>query len=63
MGIFDKAKDALSAHPDQVSSALDKLADVADERTGNKHTEQIDKGVGAAKERLDDVLRRDHPPA
>jgi hypothetical protein len=63
MGIFDKAKDVLGSHPDQVDSGLDKLGDLADERTGGKHGEQIDKGVGEAKERLDDYLAKDNPPA
>jgi hypothetical protein len=63
MGIFDKAKDALSSHPDQVDSGLDKLGDLADQRTGGTHGEQIDKGVAEAKERLDDYLGKDQPPA
>ena len=37
MGIFDKAKDALGDHPDQVDSGIDKAADFADDRTGGAH--------------------------
>ena len=54
MGIFDKAKDVLNQHGDKVDSGLDKLAALADERTGHKHGEQIDKGVDLAKEKLAD---------
>lgn len=63
MGIFDKAKDALSSHPDQVDAGIAKLGDLVDERTGRKHTEQIDKAEGMADKRLDDYLREDQPPA
>ena len=63
MGIFDKAKDALSAHPDQVDAGLAKLGDLADERTGHQHSEQIDKAEHLADERLDDYLGKDQPPA
>ncbi len=49
MGIFDKAKDVLNQHPDKVDQGLDRVADIADQRTGGKHAEQIDKGAEAAK--------------
>jgi hypothetical protein len=62
MGIFDKAKDVLSQHPDKVEQGLDKAADLADRRTGGQHGEQIDKGVAAAKEKLGDFLRKDNTP-
>lgn len=63
MGIFDKAKDVLNQHPDKVDQGLDRVADIADQRTGGKHAEQIDKGVDVARDKLDDVLRKDTPPA
>jgi len=63
MGIFDKAKDALNQHSDKVDQALDKVAEQVDQRTGHQHGEQIDRGTAAAKDRLDDYLRRNDPPA
>jgi hypothetical protein len=63
MGIFDKAKDALSQHDDKVDQAVDKAADLADQRTGNQHGEQIDQGADVAKDKLDDYLRGNDPPA
>lgn len=48
----DKAKDLMEAHADQVDAAVDKAADLADEKTGGKYTDQID----AAAEKLKDVL-------
>ncbi len=63
MGIFDKAKDALSTHSDKVDAGLDKLGNLVDERTDGKHSEQIDQGVAAAKERLDEQRQQGQPPA
>ena len=34
MGIFDRAKDALSGHSEQVAAAIDKAGDFVDEKTG-----------------------------
>ncbi len=50
MGFLDKAKDLLSKHDDEVDQALEKVGDQVDERTGNKYSEHIDKGVQAAQE-------------
>lgn len=55
MGIDDlagKAKDLLSEHSEQVDDAVDKVADIADEKTGGKYSDQIDQ----AAEKLKDVL-------
>ena len=52
MGIFDKAKDALSGHSEQVAAAIDKAGDLVDEKTEGKYAEQIDKGQDMARDRL-----------
>ena len=49
MGLFDKVKNLAGQHADKVEGALDKMAEVVDERTGGKYADQIDKGVEAAK--------------
>ncbi len=49
MGLFDKAKGLAGEHADKVEQAIDKVADVVDEKTGGKYADQIDKGVEAAK--------------
>lgn len=49
MGFLDKAKDLLGKHEEKVESAIDKVAEVVDEKTGGKHTDKIEKGVEAAK--------------
>jgi uncharacterized protein YllA (UPF0747 family) len=49
MGLFDKVKDLAGQHADKVSDAIDKVADVVDDKTGGKYADQIDKGAEAAK--------------
>jgi hypothetical protein len=51
-GWADKAKDLAKEHPDQVDQNLEKAGDFADDRTGNKYTEQIDKGEDSAQQYL-----------
>lgn len=52
MGIFDKAKDALSDHPEQVDKGVDKLGDLADQKTGGKYADKVDQGQDAVRDRL-----------
>ena len=52
MGLLDKAKSMLGQHADKADDAVDKVADIVDDKTGGKHTEKID---GAA-EKVKDVL-------
>ena len=49
MGLFDKVKNLAGQHADKVDGAIDKAADMADERTGGKYADHIDKGAEAAK--------------
>jgi MT0933-like antitoxin protein len=55
MGIFDRAKDALSGHSEQVAAAIDKAGDFVDDKTEGKYTEQVDKGQDMAKDKLADM--------
>jgi antitoxin protein of toxin-antitoxin system len=52
MGIFDKAKDALSQHSEHVDTAIDKAGDLVDERTGGRYAEHVDKGQDLASDRV-----------
>jgi hypothetical protein len=54
MGIFDRAKDALSGQQDKVDSGVEKAGDVVDEKTGDKYTEHVDQGQEMAKDKLQD---------
>jgi hypothetical protein len=61
MGLLDKAKALLGQHEEKVEGALDKVAEVVDDKTGGKHTDKIEKGVDAAKGFIGDD--GDTPPA
>ena len=52
MGIFDKAKDALSGQEDKVDAAVEKAGDMVDEKTGDKYTEQVDQGQEMVRDKL-----------
>ena len=55
MGIFDKAKDALSGHSEQVDAGIEKAGDMVDEKTEGKYAEQVDQGQEMAKDKLSDM--------
>ena len=54
MGIFDRAKDALTEHKDKVDEGIAKISDLVDEKTGHKYSDHIDQGEALAKKGLDD---------
>ena len=58
MGIFDKAKDLVGEHEDQVKKGIDKVADIADERTGGKHGEKIESAADKAKDAVDKLKKK-----
>lgn len=49
MSLIDKVKNFLNQHEAQVDKAIDKAGDIADQRTGGKYSEQIDKAQEQAK--------------
>ncbi|MGH3780896.1 MAG: antitoxin [Pseudonocardiaceae bacterium] len=48
----DKAQQLASQHPDKVEQGIDKVEHYADEKSGGKHSEQIDKGADQLKRHL-----------
>ena len=57
MGFLDKIKDTVSGNADKAEGAIDKAADVIDDKTGHQHTDQIEGAADKAKdfvEKLDD---------
>jgi MT0933-like antitoxin protein len=54
MGIFDKAKDALSGQQDKVDAGVEKAGDMVDDKTEDKYTERVDQGQEMAKDKLRD---------
>lgn len=59
MGIFDKAKDLLGDNAEAVDGVVDQAADVVDEKTGGKFSEQIDQGAEVAKDKVGEFLESD----
>jgi hypothetical protein len=51
MSFTDKAKDFADDHDKQVDEGIQKGGDQIDDRTGDKHSSQIDKGVDQAQKR------------
>ena len=61
MGIFDKVKDLAGKHAEKVEGAIDKVAEVVDDKTGGKYADQIDKGAEAAKGLVGDEGEQEPP--
>lgn len=51
MGLMDDAKKFADQHDEQVDQGLEKAGDQIDDRTGNKYSGQVDKGVDEAQKR------------
>ena len=66
MGLFDKVKDLAKENAEKVEDAVEKVADFVDEKTGHKHSDQIDSAADKAKgfvEKLDDDKPAEEPPS
>jgi hypothetical protein len=55
MGIFDKAKDALSGQQDKVDEGVERAGDMVDDKTEGKYAEQVDQGQEMARDKLSDM--------
>jgi hypothetical protein len=42
MGLIDTAKKLFGQHPEQATDAVEKAGDAVDDKTGGKHTSQVD---------------------
>jgi len=63
MGILDKLRGLFKGKQKQVDSGIDKAADVADDKTGGKYTEQIDGAAEKAKDVVDKVAGDEPTPS
>lgn len=72
MGLFDRFKKTAEdvkatasglaeEHGDEAKDAIDKAADVIDDKTGNKHSDKIDQGADSAKDAIDKLAGDDTP--
>ena len=57
--LAQKAQEMAGKHPDKVEQGIEKAEGYADERTGGKHSDLIDKGADQLKRRLGE---QDPPP-
>jgi hypothetical protein len=55
MGFMDKVKGLLGQHEEKVDDAIDKAADVVDDKTGGEHTDKIDAAAEKAKDVVEDL--------
>jgi hypothetical protein len=63
MGIFDKAKDALSGQEDKIDAGVEKTGDMVDEKTEDKYAEHVDQGQEMARDKLNDTTTDRPEPA
>jgi MT0933-like antitoxin protein len=63
MGLIDTLKSLLSKNADKVDSAIDKVGDVVDSKTGDKYKGAVDKVQDAAKKAVDATTPQTPPPA
>ena len=61
MGIFDKAKDALSEHSEHADKGIEKAGDFVDDKTEDKYAEHVDKGQDFAATRIREHSGEDQP--
>jgi hypothetical protein len=61
MGIFDKAKDALSEHSEHADKGIEKAGDFVDDKTEDKYAEHVDKGQDFAATRVREYADEDQP--
>ena len=52
-GLTGKAADLAVEHQDKIDDAVDKAADIADDKTGGKHTDTIDSAADGVKGAVD----------
>ena len=63
MGFLDNAKNKLTKavddHGDKIAGGIDKAGAFANEKTGGKHADKIDKATGKARDALDSLDGKD----
>lgn len=61
-GLASKADDLIDEHGDQIDKAIDKAADVVDDKTGHRHSDKIDKAAEGARKLVDKLDKDDDEP-
>jgi hypothetical protein len=55
MGLIDKLKGLVGGHKDQAEQGVDKAADLADDKTGGSHSDQIATAAEKTNEEIDNL--------
>ena len=62
MGLLDKAKGLIGKNEKKVDDAIDKVADVIDDKTGGKHHDKIENAADKAHDLVDKLGDGGDPP-
>jgi hypothetical protein len=62
MGMTDKAKQKMNEGADAMKRAVDKAGDKADEMTGQKYNDKIEKGKGSVRDSMDPMSSHEPEP-
>ena len=63
MGILDKVKGLVGKNEEKVDDAIDKVAEIVDDKTKGKHSEKIDKVADKAHDAVDKLAGNDDKPS
>jgi hypothetical protein len=63
MGFLDTLKNLVSKNADKVETAIDKVGDAVDKKTGDKYKGAVDKAQDAAKKAVAGTTPQTPPPA
>lgn len=58
MGIFDNIGEQVAQHGEAIDQAIEKGAEFIDEKTGGKHSEQINQAADFVKDQVDGLAGR-----
>ena len=58
MGIFDNIGEQVAQHGETIDQALAKGAEIIDEKTGGKHSEQINQAADFVKDKVDGLANK-----
>ena len=58
MGIFDNIGEQVAQHGEAIDQAIEKGAGFIDEKTGGKHSDQINQAADFVKDKVDDLAHK-----
>ena len=58
MGIFDNIGEQVAQHGETIDQAIEKGAEFIDEKTGGKHSEQINQAAEFVKDKVDGLANK-----